>query len=200
MKAVRSARLLALTATCITATSLVSIPALAATTHGVSVMNFGFSPKTLTVNLGDSVKWTFMDPGVTHTSTSNQGFWNSGDKNLGTTYTALFATAGSFAYHCIHHPDMTGTVAVRMAHSGTSSTGYTLKWSSLSSTPTNRSWDVQVLPPGSTKWVALRTKTLGRSQFYNPSKVGTYAFRARTNNRTNATVSGWSPVLKLSIT
>jgi len=37
---------------------------------------------------------------------------NSGDFGSGDTYQHRFAVAGTFAYHCIHHAPMTGTVHV----------------------------------------------------------------------------------------
>lgn len=37
---------------------------------------------------------------------------NSGDVRPGAKYQHQFAKAGTFAYHCEHHPSMTGTVTV----------------------------------------------------------------------------------------
>jgi plastocyanin len=37
---------------------------------------------------------------------------NSGDFGNGAMYQHLFSTAGTYNYHCIHHPDMLGTVVV----------------------------------------------------------------------------------------
>src|SRR5436190_24154666 len=45
--------------------------ALAAATHDVSIANFAFSPASTKVKLGDSVRWTNMQQGVTHTSSSD---------------------------------------------------------------------------------------------------------------------------------
>jgi plastocyanin len=38
---------------------------------------------------------------------------DSGDFGPGGTFAHTFATAGTYAYHCIHHAPMTGTVQVR---------------------------------------------------------------------------------------
>jgi plastocyanin len=37
---------------------------------------------------------------------------DSGDFGPGATFQHTFATAGTFAYHCVHHSPMTGTVQV----------------------------------------------------------------------------------------
>ena len=70
-----------------------------------------FSPASVTVGLGEPVTWTFQDA-IAHTSTSDQGFWDSGTKSGGATYSRAFTSAGTFAYHCTIHPMMRGKVAV----------------------------------------------------------------------------------------
>ena len=70
-----------------------------------------FTPSTITVTKGSSVKWTNKDD-MTHTVTSDNGLFDSGDKNLNETYTHLFDSLGSFNYHCTTHSGMTGTVIV----------------------------------------------------------------------------------------
>jgi plastocyanin len=44
---------------------------------------------------------------------------DSGDFGNGGTYSHRFAAAGSFAYHCIHHAAMTGTVEVNASATDT---------------------------------------------------------------------------------
>jgi plastocyanin len=44
---------------------------------------------------------------------------NSGDFGQGGTFSHTFAVAGTYAYHCIHHSPMTGTVQVRDDAPGT---------------------------------------------------------------------------------
>ncbi len=92
---------------------LLHFPAFA-TTHQVSIIDFAFVPSTLTINFGDSVTWT--NNGIaTHTSTSNNGIWNSGDLTSHQTFSFVFDSSGVFSYHCIHHPSMTGTITVNPA-------------------------------------------------------------------------------------
>lgn len=85
-----------------------------AATQSVAVANFAFSPVTVTINIGDSVRWTNSDA-ATHTATSNTGAFSSTLAPSGGTFTFPFTSAGTFAYHCAIHPSMTGSVIVRSA-------------------------------------------------------------------------------------
>ena len=82
------------------------------TLHNVTVDDFFFSPPKTTVNPGDTVKWTNMG-GFTHTSTSDLGFWNSGNLGPGGTFSRQFFSSGKNPYHCIpHSPSMKDTIIV----------------------------------------------------------------------------------------
>ena len=73
-----------------------------------------FTPATLTVNAGTAV--TFLnDDGRDHTATANDHSFDSGVLNTGDTFVKTFSTPGTFAYICVIHPDMHGTIAVRGA-------------------------------------------------------------------------------------
>jgi plastocyanin len=178
-----------------------SVPSAQATTRSVSIMSHGFMPHTITANQGDTVKWTQDEVGAQHTSTSNKGFWSSGTLNTGASYsqTAAFMNAGTYGYHCAIHTDMTGSVRVPLKAPDADANGFTLRWSSLSSTPPNRSFDVQKMAPGTSTWVSLRTNTTTRSAFLNPTRNGTWRYRARTDNRSNGKSSGWSPVKTVTV-
>ncbi len=102
---------------------LVAMPAIAAQI-AVSMIDFAFSPSSVSVNPGDEVVWT-NNGYYPHTSTSGtngvpDGIWNSGDVSPGNTYTRMFSTSGTFPYFCMHHwgSGMTGEVIV-----GTSGVG-----------------------------------------------------------------------------
>ena len=72
---------------------------------------YGFSPGTITIRVGSSVKWVNMSD-VDHTSTST-GNWDSGlITSKGGSYTHKFTRAGTYSYACAIHPYMTGTVIV----------------------------------------------------------------------------------------
>ncbi len=53
---------------------IASTPSFAATV-AVNIQNFLFQPKGVTINLGDSVKWTNKD-GAPHTATSDTALWD----------------------------------------------------------------------------------------------------------------------------
>jgi plastocyanin len=171
-----------------------ALPASAATTT-VVVDNMAFSPSNVTVTLGNSVAWEFHE---LHTSTSNQGFWNSGQRSSGT-YARTFLDAGSYGYHCMLHSDMTGTVKVPVKASGTTSNGYTVRWSARTSTPSSRRYDVQYKKVGATSWTTWRSSSSSRSAFFNPSSSASYYVHARTRI-VGAGVSGWSPSITVKIT
>jgi plastocyanin len=71
-----------------------------------------YSPSPLAIAAGDTVTWTNNDS-TTHTSTSNDGAWNSGAIAPGTSFSRTFPSAGTFQYRCTIHPGMVGTVTVR---------------------------------------------------------------------------------------
>ncbi len=85
---------------------------LEAATHDVTASGFSFSPSSLSINVGDTVRWTFA--GGTHTTTSDTGLWNSGSRSSGT-FDHTFTSAGTFGYFCQPHIGfgMTGTIAVQ---------------------------------------------------------------------------------------
>ena len=85
-------------------------PATAAVTDA-AIADFAFSPKTLSVKVGDTVKWTNGDE-FPHTVTADNGSFGSDDLREGDTFSQTFNQAGTFAYHCDIHPSMTGTVQV----------------------------------------------------------------------------------------
>jgi len=95
------------------ATWLVAGGALAADST-VSIANFAFDPDTVTIQVGDTITWTNND-GTAHTATAGDGSFNTGNIGPGGSDSVTFDTAGSFAYHCAIHPQMTGTVVVQGA-------------------------------------------------------------------------------------
>jgi plastocyanin len=160
----------------------------------VTVANMAFSPAAVSTSLGGSVTWTFSDS-VAHTTTSDQGFWDSGTKTGGTTYSHTFASAGTFAYHCSIHPMMHGTVKVPLTSKGTASKGYKLTWATAKGA-NGITYEVQTRL-GSGKWVSLKKGTTGTHAKFNPAKAGKYSVRARTGK--GSAKSGWSPSLTVTI-
>jgi hypothetical protein len=77
----------------------------------VEINNFAFSPSLLTINVGDTVKWTNKD-NVAHTVTANGGAFNSGILSTNSVFLMKFTASGSFDYHCTIHPDMIARIVV----------------------------------------------------------------------------------------
>ncbi len=74
-----------------------------------------FNPKTVTINVGDTVMWT--NAGGSHTVTGDGADPFCGTGFVSTSCSHTFNTAGTFGYHCIPHASfgMTGTVIVQAA-------------------------------------------------------------------------------------
>ncbi len=73
-----------------------------------------FSPTTLTVSVGTTVTWQ-NDDSYAHTSTSDNGVWDTGNIAARGSAKTTFNTAGTFPYHCIYHVamGMKGTIVVK---------------------------------------------------------------------------------------
>jgi plastocyanin len=80
-------------------------------TNEVFIVDFAFSPSTITVSANTTITWTNKDVAA-HTVTSTTGLFDSGSISTNGTYSHLFTTAGSFPYKCTIHPTMTATVIV----------------------------------------------------------------------------------------
>lgn len=83
-----------------------------AASNEVSIDNFSFVPKEVTVKAGTTVQWTNKDD-IPHTATSDDGTFSSAVLDTNQTFHFLFATAGRFPYRCKLHPVMTGIVEVQ---------------------------------------------------------------------------------------
>jgi plastocyanin len=77
----------------------------------VSIVDFAFQPGALEVPVGTTVTWTNTGA-APHTVTADDGAFNSGELAPGATFSQTFDAAGTFAYHCEIHPDMTASVTV----------------------------------------------------------------------------------------
>jgi plastocyanin len=113
----------------------------AAASSSVTIKNFLFNPSSVSVHVGDTVKWTNQDSAL-HTATANDRSFDTGTLKQGKSGSHKFTKAGSIAYTCSLHPNMKGTVVVAAASGGsgsgsgsgsdsTSSTKSTSKSSSL---------------------------------------------------------------------
>jgi len=78
----------------------------------VKITASGFSPKTVTVNQGDVVRWTNTDK-VNHQLVAGKGAFASPILAPGRTYSFTFNTAGGYAYHDALHPALKGAIYVK---------------------------------------------------------------------------------------
>ena len=74
--------------------------------------NTAFAPSPVVISAGGTVTWTNND-NTSHTSSGDDGSWNSGNIAPGAQFSRTFASAGSYTYHCAIHPGMVGTVTVQ---------------------------------------------------------------------------------------
>jgi plastocyanin len=81
----------------------------------VVIYNYKFDPPTLTVSVGKTVTWYNRDIAphtATHRSFSEEAF-DSGSLGHLATFTHTFRTPGSYAYLCVFHQGMMGTIVVQ---------------------------------------------------------------------------------------
>jgi plastocyanin len=78
----------------------------------VTIDNFTFSPKELTVAVGTTVKWVNHDD-IPHTVVNTDKAFRSKPLDTDDAFSYTFASAGSFDYFCGLHPHMVGKVIVK---------------------------------------------------------------------------------------
>jgi plastocyanin len=81
-------------------------------TNVVTIDNFTFSPKEITVAVGTTVKWVNHDD-IPHTVVEKKTTFRSKALDTDDSYSFTFATAGSFDYFCGLHPHMVGKIIVQ---------------------------------------------------------------------------------------
>jgi plastocyanin len=82
-----------------------------ATLKTVNIRSTGFSPKTVTIAGGDTVRWKNVDT-VNHQVVANNGAFASGQIAPSKTYSKRIDTPGTYNYHDALHPTLKGTVKV----------------------------------------------------------------------------------------
>ncbi len=97
--------------------ALLVAPAIVAAGASVAVADFRYTPPTVTIGVGEAVTWTMGNDPEQHTVTPDDAgsFAGSGILEAGQSFSATFAVAGQYGYHCELHPFMTGTVIVTTA-------------------------------------------------------------------------------------
>lgn len=77
----------------------------------IYMKNSAFSSTSLTIAVGGTITW-MNDDNMIHTVTADDGSFNSGDIQVGSSFSKTFNSTGTFPYHCIYHSGMTGTIIV----------------------------------------------------------------------------------------
>ena len=78
----------------------------------VSILFSDYRPSKLDVLPGETVTWANVSL-RTHTVTSDSGLFDSGEVAADETFARRFDTVGTYPYHCIIHPSITGEIDVR---------------------------------------------------------------------------------------
>jgi plastocyanin len=81
-------------------------------TDVITIDNFTFSPKELTVAVGTTVKWVNHDD-IPHTVVEKKTTFRSKALDTDDSYSFTFTSAGAFDYFCGLHPHMVGQVIVK---------------------------------------------------------------------------------------
>jgi plastocyanin len=81
-------------------------------TDVITIDNFTFTPKELTVAVGTTVKWVNHDD-IPHTVVEKKTTFRSKALDTDDSYSFTFASAGSFDYFCGLHPHMVGKIIVQ---------------------------------------------------------------------------------------
>ena len=98
---------------------LLALPgAASAATLEVNAQFQEFGPAQLDALPGDAVQWQNVSE-RTHTVTADDGSFDSGEVESGQSFSQMFPTAGTFAYHCTKHAGMVGVIDVRPVTLGT---------------------------------------------------------------------------------
>jgi plastocyanin len=78
----------------------------------VTIDNFTFSSKDLTVAVGSTVRWINHDD-ILHSVVAKSAAFRSKALDTDDVYSFTFTSAGTFDYLCGQHPLMTGTIIVK---------------------------------------------------------------------------------------
>ena len=75
----------------------------------VQIKDFKFSPASLTVKSGARITVTNGDS-TAHTATADDGAFDTGNVDPGSSKTITVGKPGNYTYHCTIHPFMKGTI------------------------------------------------------------------------------------------
>ena len=78
----------------------------------ITIDNFTFSPKELTVAVGTTIKWVNHDD-IPHTVVEKQTTFRSKLLDTDDSYSYTFTSVGAFDYFCGLHPHMVGQIIAK---------------------------------------------------------------------------------------
>ncbi len=78
----------------------------------IKIDNFSFSPATITVPVGTTVRWTNRDD-IPHTVVSEGEIFKSKPLDTDDQFTYTFTKPGTYAYFCSIHPRMMANIIVQ---------------------------------------------------------------------------------------
>lgn len=78
----------------------------------MTIRDYTYEPAAITVPKGSTVTFTNRDS-TPHTATSKEsGLFESGSLGTGKSSQVVLDESGTFAYYCLFHPFMKGTIVV----------------------------------------------------------------------------------------
>lgn len=81
-------------------------------TNVITIDNFTFAPKELTVAVGTTIKWVNHDD-IPHTVVEKKTTFRSKALDTDDSYSFTFTSAGTFDYFCSLHPHMVGQIIAK---------------------------------------------------------------------------------------
>ncbi len=78
----------------------------------VNIIDYAFSPMAVTINVDDTVVWTWVVD--LHSTTADNSLWDSGLQETPYSFSYKFTAPGDYPYYCINH-GFTGDVTVQAA-------------------------------------------------------------------------------------
>ena len=89
-----------------------SAPGPGASTNAVTIKDFAYTPASVTVATGTTIKFTNRDAANHTVTASDMKSFDSGTIGQGKAQRVTLNSAGTFAFFCRFHPFMKGTVTV----------------------------------------------------------------------------------------
>jgi plastocyanin len=171
----------------------------------IQVQDYAFTPASYRGTLGGVVQWNNVGSGVgahAHQPAQNSPLklWKTAAILAGSDSAPIdLVDAGTFAYHCLIHPFMTGTVKVPVTTDVTTGTvGTVMRVTFATAAHLNLTFDVE-RKIGTGAWKIFKTGVKGNAVSLKATTKAVYLFRARVVRIKNQAKSGWSPAATVTI-